>query len=194
MKLTRSLFTLIAVFGLTFGTANAVSYTYVGSWDVGAGDYWRTDPTVYSGQEAAAFLFGGSPSDYAISTVSDQVSDINFRTWLDGFGDSTTYGPGSLGAPQDFKLDSGAPGYNAPFGGPSYSAFVRDHFYNYFSGAPKGTAVNYAFLIDDTQGGGGTSVPDGGATLALLGCALIGLTLWQRAFSANSAVSVGSRD
>ncbi|MEO8352081.1 MAG: hypothetical protein ABI680_10135 [Chthoniobacteraceae bacterium] len=192
--MTQSLLAISTFFGLLTGPAQAVSYTYMGSWNVGAGQYWRTNPTVFTGQDAAAFLFGGSPSNYVISTVSDRVDDINFRTWLDGFGDSTTYGPGSAGAPQDFKVDSGEPGYSMPFGGPSYSAFVRDHFYNYYTGAPKAGAVNYAFLINDNPNGGtGTIVPEGGATLSLLGCALIGLTLLKHKFLSSGAVPVSSR-
>jgi hypothetical protein len=47
----------------------AFADTYVGSWEVDQGPIWNSpSPTAYSGQEAAALLFGGSPSDYVIST------------------------------------------------------------------------------------------------------------------------------
>ncbi len=190
MKMIQCLFASVAIFGFFAGSAHAVSYTFVGSWNVGDGEYWRSNPVVYTGQEAAAFLFGGSPSDYAISTVSDQVADINFRTWLDGLRDMHTYGPGSAGAPQDFKVDDGAPGYYNPIEGPAYSAFVRDHFYNYFSGEDQATAINYAFRVNDDP----QSVPDGGATLSLLGCALVGLTLLKRSLLTNAAVPSAQRD
>lgn len=152
-------------------------YVYVGSWKVSDGpDFWD-NPAVLSGRETAALLFGGSPSDYAISTVSDQVADINFRAWLDGWGDPSTYGPGSAGAPQDYKLDTGAPGYNDPFGGPSYSAFVSDHF----PYAPwAGRDINYAFRDD------GLGVPEAGGTLALLGFALVGGTAFRRRFTTEA--------
>lgn len=124
---------------LAFGAlqnAHAASYKYVGSWLVQDGPGWTTNPPVYTGQEAAALLFGGNPEDYAISTVSADPADINYLAYLDGWGDTQyLYNP----QPQDWKLDSGNPGYNDPYGGPAYSAYVSDH------GCP--TCINYAFLL-----------------------------------------------
>src|ERR1700733_3455175 len=67
------------------GTAQA-GYVYVGSWAVDNGPVWyqNVEP-VYSGQSAAALLFGGSATDYVISTVDSKVADINFETWTDGY-------------------------------------------------------------------------------------------------------------
>ena len=108
---------------LAVSTAQAVP-TFVGSWHVGDGPVWTSNPDVLSARETAALLFGGSPVDYAISTVSSHPSDINFMAFVDGWGNSTfLYTPVS----QDYKLDTGAPGYNHPFGGPAYSAYVLDH-------------------------------------------------------------------
>lgn len=64
------------------GAADAATYTYVGSWTVDQGSNWRTVPTAYTGQDAAALLFGGSASDYAISTISNLVADIDFQNWV----------------------------------------------------------------------------------------------------------------
>ncbi len=60
-------------------TASAVTYKYVGDWNVGSGPSWTTDPQSYTGQEAAALLFGGSPSQYAISTNGPDPTQINFQ-------------------------------------------------------------------------------------------------------------------
>ena len=68
----------IAALVLAAGSASASTYTYVGSWAPADGVNWTTNPLAYSGLGAAALLFGGSASDYAISTVDDQVADINF--------------------------------------------------------------------------------------------------------------------
>jgi len=37
------------------------------------------NPPVYSGQEAAALLFGGAPSDYVISTLPQSVDATTWR-------------------------------------------------------------------------------------------------------------------
>ncbi|MGE4053890.1 MAG: hypothetical protein AB7F99_03730 [Vicinamibacterales bacterium] len=114
-------------------------FVFVGSRAVNDGPDYQTDPECYTGQEAAALLFGGSPSDCRISTVSDQVADINDRAWMDGWADSVTYGPDGVlnGAPHDFKVDVAPAGYAFPEEtGGAYSAYVSDH---------SMTAVNYAF-------------------------------------------------
>jgi len=124
-----SLIGLMFSFSSLINIANAgIIYQYVGSWYVDDGPSWTSNPDVYTGQEAAAFLFGGVASDYAISTVSDQIADINFKTWLDGWGDANTYGTSGNPADHDFKVDIDGLGYNSPGNqGNSYSAFVSDH-------------------------------------------------------------------
>lgn len=132
----------------------AATYQYVGAWNVADGPLWSArnaagDFTtgIYTGQEAAALIFGGSASDYAISTVSDMVSDINFSAWMDGWGDPDTYGPNGAPAPQDFKFDVNGDGlYAEPSGiGNSYSAYVNDHASDFLN------VSNYAFRIMDTD-------------------------------------------
>jgi hypothetical protein len=101
---------LLAAQGLS---ASAATYTYVGSWTVSPSFeqdptgalYWQNNPSVFTGQEAAAYLFGGTAADYVISTVSSLVDDINFSAWLDGWGDDVAYATGGTPAAQDFSYD-----------------------------------------------------------------------------------------
>jgi hypothetical protein len=69
-------------------TANA-AYVYVGKWAVADGPLWSGNPSPQSlsGREAAALIFGGSASNYAISTLGSDVANINFKSFLDGYGD-----------------------------------------------------------------------------------------------------------
>jgi hypothetical protein len=64
----------------TAGAANA-SLVFVGSWKVDDGPDWQTGPLAYTGQEAAALLFGGQASDYQISTIDNKVADIDHKAW-----------------------------------------------------------------------------------------------------------------
>ncbi|MDP1658872.1 MAG: PEP-CTERM sorting domain-containing protein [Methylotenera sp.] len=124
---------LITLLSASFG-ANAA--TFVGSYNVQDGPVWTTNPNVYSAQEAAALVFGGSASDYAISILSSlDESTITNTAHYDGWGDHTD----RIFA-ENFKLDFGAPGYNDPnplldptgfldsagFSKYAYSAYVND--------------------------------------------------------------------
>ncbi len=63
---------------------NSTTDAFVGSWEVDQGPYWNTSPPpiAYSGVDAAALLFGGSPSDYVISTVDNNPANINRLAWV----------------------------------------------------------------------------------------------------------------
>ncbi len=65
--------------------ANA-AVVFVGSWTVDQGPRWPTRPAALTGQEAAALLFGGSASDYVISTIDNTVANIDHLTWVSTWG------------------------------------------------------------------------------------------------------------
>ncbi|MEM0519648.1 HYR domain-containing protein, partial [Aequorivita flava] len=97
---------------------------FVGSYRVSDGPTWNTNPSVYSPQEAAALIFGGNASDYAISVDPNTTdpSTITNTGWTD------SWGTGFVINAEDYSLDTGAPGYNNPGGYDSaVSAYVRDH-------------------------------------------------------------------
>jgi hypothetical protein len=104
--------------------AAAQQYQFIGSFVVSDGPTWTTNPPVYSGQEAAALLFGGSPGDYRISTNSNTTdpTTITDTAWY------STWGTGCAEHPHDFRVDDAPPGYNDPGGtGTAVSAYVSDH-------------------------------------------------------------------
>jgi hypothetical protein len=154
------------------GVAHA--YTFAGSWHVGDGPAASSNPQCYSGIEAAALLFGGSPSDYVISTASSDPNLINFKAYMDGNGDMSYL---VFPADQDFKLQTGTGYLDAP----AFSAYVLDNteFARYIDPSLTGdqlgdTYVNYAFRIDDAA-----PVPEPG-TLALLASGFGGLAVFGR--------------
>lgn len=114
---------LVSAFALVLAitsSAYAVPFAFVGDWELGGGITWSTGlaPTL-TGQEAAAQLFGGLPSDYVISTVDANPANINFSTWIDRYG----FGPTI--AAQNFKIDGNLSGrYDQPG---DTSAFVHDN-------------------------------------------------------------------
>ncbi len=170
-----ALLATVAAAALIFapGAARAVSYTYVGSWNVANGPTWFNNPPVYSGQSAAALLFGGSASDYAISTVDSNPADINFSAWLDGWADGFTYARSGSPAPQSYSLDSTGLGYDGCVRVGSncyqsaYSAYVSDHL------STADGFVNYAFRIE------GVPVPEP-MTASLLGMGVLALAVMRR--------------
>lgn len=121
MKTARLL--LLGTLMLVAGVASA--QTYVGSFRVQDGPNWTTNPPVYSAQEAAALLFGGSPSDYAISVNPSTTNPgtITHTAYYSTWGDSTC----AVFAETE-RVDDAPPGYNDPGGiGTARSAYVNDH-------------------------------------------------------------------
>jgi hypothetical protein len=125
-----------ATLALGAGAASATTYVFAGSWFVGQGPAFQTQPTVYSAVEAAALLFGGVASDYAISTIDGNVANINFLAHADRFGSNTFI---TTTVAQDFKQDLGTAGYNMVG---DTSAYVLDH-----ASPTTGFGQNYAFRI-----------------------------------------------
>ncbi|CAM5792671.1 IPTL-CTERM sorting domain-containing protein [Ottowia pentelensis] len=119
MKTVRVLmpFALMLVAGV------ASAQTYVGSFHVQDGPAWGTNPPVYSGQEAAALLFGGSASDYAIS-INPSTTNPGTITHTAYY---STWGTGCAVFPETARIDDAPPGYAVPGGaGTARSAYVAD--------------------------------------------------------------------
>jgi hypothetical protein len=147
---TMAMAIAVVVGMLTASTAQAVpvsiTYSFVGSWqpyDITAplySDGVGNGPLAYTAQETAAFLFGGSPSDYVISTVGQNPGLINHLAWYDvvGFGGTELaedYFNKYLGLYYGPVVDYDYLG-GGDFSSSAASAFVRNN--NVFG-------VNYAF-------------------------------------------------
>ena len=155
--------TVLAVCLLAASVVASASPVYVGSYRVDQGPSWGTNPAVYSATEAAAFIYGGVASDYDISTLGVDFANIDNKGWYTiwGIGGGTKY-------QEDYKLDLGAPGYNAPGGsGSAISAYADDN-----ATGPQYT--NYVFRVDQ-----GNTVPEPGS-LALIGLGLSGIFAARR--------------
>jgi hypothetical protein len=148
MKSCASILVLLALAG---GVAQAVP-TYVGSYAVYDGPWWVDNPPVYSAREAAALIFGGLPTDYLISiNPSQDYTTITLTGWYDGWGEHQ-----GMIFDQDYKLDTGNPGYNDPeyIEGAARSAYVKDGLFD------TAKFRNYVWLNDAAP-----AVPAPGALL-----------------------------
>jgi len=167
MKLIKpSIFLGLVACALGAGAIASASPLFAGSWDLYSGPYYAAPelPPLYTGQQAAAFLFGGNADDYVISTVGSDAADIDYRAWYDLSG----FAPAIFA--HDYTHDGGIPGqYDAWF---DASALVMDHFYQGDGPYPY---VNYAFRVSDEV----ADVPEP-MSVGLLGAGLLGMGLALR--------------
>ena len=157
---------------------------FVGSWTVDQGPNWSAPPNgpvAYTGQEAAALLFGGSASDYAISTVDNLVANINNLAWYS-----------ILGVSGGFELSE------------NYSSKYLDQFYGpttgytfgdrtnaasayVFDNATGSQYTNYAFRIDNAP-----AVPEPTTWILMLaGFGAVGAAMRRRTSQPRVSVSFG---
>jgi hypothetical protein len=166
MKKLVQLLVASAVFASFAAHASPV---FVGQWHVGDGPNWPTNHTAYSGQEAAALLFGGTASDYVISTADNVVGDINHMAWMDVLGGPIIQQAENFSNGTDYLVY------------PTYSAYVHDHScFNRYSDLNavcdgSDTYVNFAFRVTDNQ----NNVPEP-ASIALLGLGAFGVLAARR--------------
>lgn len=163
----------LAAAGIAVAGSASAAPVFVGSWILGNGPTWTTNPPVYTGQTAAALLFGGKASEYAISTVNSNPADINYSAWVDTWGET----PSIVAQNYDYSACGGT--YNCGYTGSATSAYVHDHScYNRYSFPSQSctgagvTDVNYAFRV---------AVPEpASVTLVLSGLAGAGLLRRRR--------------
>ena len=137
-------FALLVLVSITSLSVNATSLTYIGNWNVYDGPFWATQPFAYTGQEAAALLFGGDAVDYAISTRGDDENQVNFLAWYD------VIGIGKNLFAQDYSNK-----YLDQFYGPT-SGFTQDLLSNAASTYVRDNtfglgAINYAFRVEQVN-------------------------------------------
>ena len=185
----QALLAVLAICGLALGAEPASAALILkGSWILGDGPYQGFNPPVYSGQTAAALLFGGTASQYEISTVDTNPLDIDNMAWADTEGATA---PAKVA--QDYShSDCGGTYACGGQGETATSAYVLDHTCNNRLSdlqapcdntqdgdlpQPSTSYVNYAFFDTDA-----VAVPESSSFL-LIGTMVVGFGLLRRRFS-----------
>ncbi|MFZ4690523.1 MAG: PEPxxWA-CTERM sorting domain-containing protein [Polymorphobacter sp.] len=139
---------VLAVAVALMATSANAAVTFVGSWTVDSGPSWTVVPPAYTGQEAAALLFGGPASKYRISTIDANPETIDDLTWVSTWGGACNDDfPCGTKVAANFKVSSG--GLYLDTG--DTSAYVNDwalgpQYVNYaFAAVPE--AGTWAMLI-----------------------------------------------
>ncbi len=158
----------VGLAGLVGPAPAQAGYLYVGSWEVYQGPSWTTRPPAYTGQEAAALLFGGTPGEYVISTNGPSPALINFDAWYSVLGYGGPNDGGNLFA-QNYVAccSSEAPG--SYYSGSGYSGSPNEAASAYVEDNAGPGNVNYAFQV----------VPEP-TSLAVLGVGMLGIAVTRR--------------
>lgn len=128
---------LVAVLATVAAASASAVPVFAGSWSVDQGPGWPTGPAAYTGQEAAALLFGGAASDYVISTVDSSVANIDDLTWVSTWGGACGgVSPCGTKVAESFKVSTG--GFYLTPG--DTSAYVNDWAFG-------AQFTNYAFNV-----------------------------------------------
>jgi hypothetical protein len=160
--MNKAILAAVAVASLSL-SGQASAATFVGSWTVDQGPSWWDVPTAYTGQEAAAFLFGGVASDYLISTIDNLEANIDNLAWVSTWGGvcGGTFPCGTKVA-ENFEISTG--GLYASEG--DTSAYVLDW-------AVGSQFTNYAFRV--------AAVPEPGTwAMMLVGFGAVGMAMRRR--------------
>ena len=162
----KSLLVLAAGLALGVSSAAQAAYTFVGSWQVDQGPSWTVVPPAYTGQDAAALLFGGSASSYSISTIGSSTATVDHLAWVSVWFAGSF--PDCSGFPCGRKVSESAVTSTAGLykNAGDESAYVRDW-------AVGARFTNYAFT--------GTAVPEPAVwALMIGGFGLVGSALRRR--------------
>jgi hypothetical protein len=164
MKLSAILLLLGTSASLALSSAPAsAAVAFVGSWDVydpGAPVWFGSPPNgplAYTGQEAAALLFGGTASKYKISTAGNLVANINNKAWYDTIGAGGSIQAENFNVKYLGQYYGPTSGYGGGIGVAAASAYIRDNL------SGRG-AINYAFADTAVSP---TPEPEAWASMAL---------------------------